>query len=76
MRIIYYVNDDTTSGHLDGLCISHPGNFLTSLKKIRMPGVSLGGEGENGHRLYNSLMHKNACTYTFALYFNKSYINF
>ena len=46
MRINYRVNDDPTSGHLNGLCIPPPGNFLNSLKnKIRMPGVSLGEGG-------------------------------
>ena len=50
MRMNYRVNDNPTSGHLDGLSIPPPRReFSKFLKnKIRMPGVSLGGERWGG----------------------------
>ena len=50
MRMNYRVNDNPTSGHLDGLSIPPPRReFSKFLKnKIRMPGVSLGGERGEG----------------------------
>ena len=49
MRMNYRVNDNPTSGHLDGLSIPPRREFSKFLKnKIRMPGVSLGGERGGG----------------------------
>ena len=51
MRMNYRVNDNPTSGHLDGLSSPPPPGreFSKFLKnKIRMPGVSLGGERGGG----------------------------
>ena len=49
MRMNYRVNDNPTSGHLDGLCIPPAENFLNSLKiKYECQGLAWVERGGGG----------------------------